>query len=415
MNSAKILLTAGLLAAGAGMVSPSAAGAMAHPAQPSAGPAVALLATLHDPLPSEQDSFGQSVAVSGNTAVVGAPGPGGAAVGAGKVYIYTKGSTGWPTQPTATLTDPASPQTANFGVSVAVSGNTVIVGAINPDVDVNANHGVVFVYTKGAAGWPTAPTVTLADPAPSNLDFFGLAVAIAGGTIVVGAPDRAGDGPDPSAAYIYTEGAAGWPTAPTVTLPVPATAQDDLFGSSTAVSGNTVVIGAPGSVGKTYLYTKGTAGWPTTPSVKFASPRAPKGTGFGTSVAVAGKTLAIGAHLHGTAGEGPVYLYTETAAGWPTSPTVKLRDPKPGPYDGFGDAVTVSGGTTVLGAFNAAPRSGVLSPGRAYVYGRTTAGWPTTPTVTLHPGAAVYFGYSVAAQGTTALISAGDVVYVYRI
>jgi hypothetical protein len=174
---------------------------------------------------------------------------------------------------------------------------------------VPANTGAVFVYTKGTGGWPATPTVTLADPAPSSLDFFGLAVAIAGGTIAVGAPVRADGGPDASAAYIYTEGTAGWPT----------------------------------------------------------------------------------------------------------SPTVKLRDPGPGPYDGFGNAVTASGGVTVLGAFNAGPRHGGLSQGRAYVYGRTTAGWPNTPTVTLHPGAAVYFGYSVAAQGTTALISTGDVVYIYRV
>jgi hypothetical protein len=242
-------------------------------------------------------------------------------------------------------------------------------------------------------------------------------VAIAGGTIVVGAP---GDH-SPSAAYIYTEGSAGWPTAPTVTLPVPGAVNDDSFGSWTAVSGSIVVISAPipnKGLGAAYIYTRGTAGWPTTPSVSLTNPRAPHGTAFGASVAVAGKTILIGAHRYGTPGEGPVYIYTEGTAGWPTSPTVKLQDPKPGPYDGFGDAVAVSGGVTVLGAFNATISHSGLAPGRAWFYGRTTAGWPNTPTVTLHPDG-VGFGNAVGLQGTTAIIGAlnggvGGVVRIYR-
>jgi hypothetical protein len=361
--------------------------------------------------------------VSGNTAVVGAPftSPG-SQTDAGTVYIYTKGSTGWHTQPTATLDDPPGLANDNFGTSVAISGNTIVVGATSLSLP-PGDAGAVYVYTKGAGGWPTTPTVTLPNPdvngGSKNTDLFGNSVAISGGTIVVGAPGEH----SPSAAYIYTEGSAGWPTTPTVTLPVPGAVSDDLFGAWTAVSGSTVVIGAPGAnkkgLGAAYIYTKGTASWPTTPSVSLTNPRAPHGTGFGTSVAVAGKTMLVGAHRYGTPGEGPVYIYTEGTSGWPTSPTAKLQDPLPGPYDGFGDAVAVSGGIIVLGAFNATTSHSGLAPGRSWIYGKTTAGWPKSPTVTLDPRG-VGFGYAVGVQGTTAIIGAlnggvGGVVRIYRV
>ena len=320
MKSAKILLAVGLLVAGAGMALPSAASAASPAALPSAGPIGGLLATLQTPAGAGE--FGHSVAVSGNTAAVGAPfTPVRSDIEAGAVYIYTKASTGWRKRPTITLDDPPAMGDDNFGTSVAISGNTIVVGATSLSLPPGDN-GAVYVYTKGAGGWPTTPTVTLPNPDVSggskNTDFFGNSVAISDGTIVVGAPGEH----SPSAAYIYTEGSAGWPTAPTVTLPVPGAVSDDLFGSSTAVSGSTVVIGAPGANnrGSAYIYTRGTAGWPATPSVSLTNPRAPHGTGFGTSVAVAGRTILIGAHRYGTPGEGPVYIYTEEPLAGPPVP-----------------------------------------------------------------------------------------------
>ena len=105
MKSAKILLAVGLLVAGAGMALPSAASAASPAALPSAGPIGGLLATLQTPAGAGE--FGHSVAVSGNTAAVGAPfTPVRSDIEAGAVYIYTKASTGWRKRPTITLDDP---------------------------------------------------------------------------------------------------------------------------------------------------------------------------------------------------------------------------------------------------------------------------------------------------------------------
>jgi hypothetical protein len=169
-------------------------------------------------------------------------------------YVYTKGAAGWSTTPTVTLQDPAATPNDQFGTSVAVSGKTVVVGAYN----FNSAAGVTYVYTKGAAGWPTTPTVTLQDPAATGRDYFGNSVAVSGTTIVVGAYGTTPGG----AAYIYAKDVTGWPTTPTVTLlaaayMAPGTPAGGAFGLAAAVSGTTAIISALGynpGLGTAYIY-----------------------------------------------------------------------------------------------------------------------------------------------------------------
>src|ERR1700722_3694744 len=102
----------------------------------------------------------------------------------------------------ATLSDPGATGYSYFGVSLAVSGKTAIVGAYGP----NSDAGAAYIYVKGASGWPTTPTVTLSDPAASGGDLFGESVAVSGTTAIVGA---AGTNSDAGGAYIYVKGASG--------------------------------------------------------------------------------------------------------------------------------------------------------------------------------------------------------------
>jgi hypothetical protein len=96
--------------------------------------------------------------VSGTTAIVCAPG---ANSFAGTAYIYVKGASGWQTTPTTKLKNPAATADNDFGSSLAVSGTTAVVGA--PEVR-SPGRGVVYIYVKGASGWPTKPTAKLKDP-----------------------------------------------------------------------------------------------------------------------------------------------------------------------------------------------------------------------------------------------------------
>ena len=233
-------------------VLPAGAGAASSPSPPGTAPE-ALLAKLHNP--TANNDFGLSVAVSGTTAVVGAEGT---ESGAGATYIYVKGASGWPTKPTAKLQDPAATAGDDFGISVAVSGTTAVVGA----AETKSGAGAAYIYVKGASGWPTTPTAKLSDGATGG--DFGYSVAVSGTTVVVSAVSAKSS---TGAAYIYVEGASGWPTTPTVKLHDPAATAGDFFGFSVAVSGKTAVVGAGAAgtksgAGAAYIYVKGASGWP---------------------------------------------------------------------------------------------------------------------------------------------------------
>jgi hypothetical protein len=410
MRSVKVLLAAGLVA-GAGMLSAAVAFAAPQPAA-TAGPAGKLLATLNDPAASKVGAFGVSVAVSGSTAVVGSFATNSARAAVGTAYIYTRSGDRWRATPAAVLRDPPGAGGDEFGISVAVSGGTVVVGANGT----NHGSGAAYVYTKGTAGWPTTPAVTLEDPAATRRvsDGFGISVAVSGSTIVVGASGaRHGSG----AAYIYTRGTAGWPATPTVRLNKPPAARGGSFGYSAAVSGGTVVVGAPGTSaepGAACVYAKGAAGWPAAPTVSLPGPAPVNGDGFGYSVAVSGRTAIIGAaNVSNDAGH--AYIYAEGTAGWPAARAITLDDPASATGDLFGSSVAVSGGRVVVGA------PGSSAAGNAYAYAVSQAGWPSTPTAVLrHPAGTATFGYVTAADGSTAIVgepnvAAGPGAVIYRV
>src|SRR6185503_1591210 len=121
-------------------------------------------------------------AISGTRVVVGAPYDDTGAGDAGSAYVYDL-SSATPTVPVATLTNPTPAATDNFGWSVAISGNTVVVGALLDDTGA-MNAGTVYVYDLSSAT-PTVPVVTLVKPDTSTGDAFGISVAISGSRVVV--------------------------------------------------------------------------------------------------------------------------------------------------------------------------------------------------------------------------------------
>jgi hypothetical protein len=222
------------------------------------------------------------VAVSGTTAVVSGDGQ-------DKVYLYVKTASGWPSKPKVVLTYPDLEIPALFGVSVAISGSTLIVGA--PPFGTGA--GAAYIYVKGKTGWPTTPTAQLADP--SLGDGFGISVAVSGTNGIVGADQTASN---IGAAYIYSKGASGWPTTPSATVIDPPESPNSHFGAAVGVSGTTAVVGAygagPSVSGTAYIFQSGTSGWSLTATL--AGPAGPYAS-FGTAVAISGTTALIGANF----------------------------------------------------------------------------------------------------------------------
>jgi FG-GAP repeat len=174
-------LTASLVVVTGGLVFMPAMAAGA--ASVSSGPVGELLATLQDPGASAHDDFGDSVSVSGQTAVVGSPGNESDFHGA--AYIYQKGSSGWSSTSSVTLSDPNHTTGDNFGDAGAICKTTLVVSGLTVGGSLG-DEGVVYIYTKGTSGWPSEPAVTLVDPDQNWGGRFGYSVACSGTTVVVG-------------------------------------------------------------------------------------------------------------------------------------------------------------------------------------------------------------------------------------
>jgi hypothetical protein len=207
------------------------------------------------------------------------------------VYVFTKTATGW----TQTAELKGSGTVDDFGISVAISGTTVVVGAASAMEAL----GEAYVFTKKANRWTQTAEL-------KGGDDFGGAVAISGTTAVVGS-----DGYVNSAglACVFTKTADAWRQV--AGLKGSDTIADDVFGDSVAISGTTVVVGAPNhanSAGLAYVFTKTAGAWRQTPELKgsdtVGSSNTFQGDYFGTSVAISGTTAVVGAP-----GAGRAYVF----------------------------------------------------------------------------------------------------------
>ena len=282
-----------------------------------------------------------------------------------------------------------------FGTSVAIDGNTCVIGAIGT----NSQTGSAYVYTSDASGnWSQVAALTASDRA-SN-DCFGYSVAIDGDTCVIGA---GGTNSLSGSAYVYTSDASGvW--SQVAALTASDRASNDLFGTSVAIDGDTCVIGAWGTnsyAGNAYVFTPDASGnWSQVDELT-ASDGA-SGDQFGRSVAIDGNTCVIGAYRTNSFA-GSAYVFTPDASGnW--SQVAELTASDGASNDLLGYSVAIDGDTCVIGAWGT--NSGA---GSAYVYTSDASGvWSQVATLTASDGASNdLFGYSVAIDGNTCVIGAG--------
>lgn len=305
------------------------------------------------------------------------------------------------------IAPPASAQSeAQLGYSVAIDGGLTVLGAPYDDIG-HWDAGVVKVF-DAASG---ALLQVIANPSPSAFDHFGTSVAIAGTWVVIGAPNGASGSNDAGSAYVY-DLSGPTPTVPVFTLDNPSPAAGDEFGRSASISGTRVVIGAgwddTGATngGSAYVYDLASA-TPASPVATLNNPGPSVGDGFGYSLAASGTRVLVGAPFVDTGAEnaGNAYVY-DLASPSPTVPAVTLNNPSPATFDYFGWAVAISGSRLVVGApYNDVGTSDI---GSAYVYDLTRAS-PTVPVFTLNnptPAPYVNFGRSVAISGVRVAVSA---------
>ncbi len=231
-------------------------------------------------------------------------------------------------------------------------------------------------------------------------DWFGASVAVSSSTIVVGAPTAPLLPSGVGRAYVFAKTATGWHQS--AELEGPDALGPDWFGDSVAVSGSTIVVGAFGhasEAGRAYLFTQDSNGWHQ--AAELSGSGTVPGDGFGVSVAVAGKIVAVGAGLAASEA-GRVYVFTKKATGWHQSGQLAGYTAD---KDDFGDSVAVSGDTVVVGTLAQAP-----SAGRAYLFTGTVTGWHQTAELASASSTASgnEFGYSVAVSGSTVVVGAKD-------
>jgi FG-GAP repeat len=307
-----------------------------------------------------------------------------------------------------------------FGASIAVSGATALVGATTANGGPGNGTGAAYVFVKGPTGrWTQQAKLRAADGAPR--DNFGFSVALDGDTAVIGAPNRGSFPGDPfgevGAAYVYQRSGTKWSQQAELTAQCSTCGRTgDFFGFSVAVSGGTALAGAVGvntNAGAVFEYVRSGATWSQT--AKLAGSNSRPGDGFGWDVALSGRTALIGAPQNSPVFPGAAYVFTKTATGF--SQRAELAPPDSQNGDLFGKSVALSGRTALIGApgccaFN--PKEGLFR-GAAYTFVHSGGRWVNRAKLTARDGKPLVldtnqqgdtFGESVALTGGTAVIGA---------
>ncbi|MGC1377895.1 MAG: FG-GAP repeat protein [Anaerolineales bacterium] len=395
-----------------------------------------------------EDNFGAAIAISGDTLVVGAPYEASSATGvngdqgdntasnSGAVYVFTRNGSVWSQQ--AYIKASNAEAYDDFGSSVAISGDTLVVGAYGESsnatgVDGNQTDnsadlsGAVYVFTRSSGIWSQQSYIKSSNTGAN--DYFGGSVAISGDTLVVGAVGEASNATgvngsqddnsvyDSGAAYVFTRSGTTW--SQQAYLKASNTGESDWFGGLVTISGDTLAVGAAGEgsnatgvngdqnnnlasdSGAAYVFTRSGSNWSQQAYIKASNTS--KNDQFG-SVAISGDTLVVGApgedsSATGINGDqtdnwatdsGAAYVFTRSGSDW--SQQAYLKESNTAQGDGFGGAVAISGEKLVVGAGDET----------AYVFARNGNDWGQQIYLQAsNADAQDSFGYSVSIAGDT--------------
>ena len=357
------------------------------------------------------NEFGYSVSISGDQLVVGAWGNDYNGFVSGSVYVYEKDANGsWGSEQQLTPSDAAH---GDFFGRVSISGDQLVVGAWGDD-DNGTNSGSVYVYEKDANGtWGNEQKLTASDA--GHGDHFGKSVSISGNQLVVGANLDDDNNNNSGSVYVYEKDANGsWGSEQK--LMASDGAIYDHFGKSVSISGDELVVGAPldddngFASGSVYVYEKDANGiWGSEQQLTASDGVA--GDHFGYSVSISGDQLVVGAwggDDDNGESSGSVYVYEKDVDGtWGNEQKLTPSDGTGG--DEFGYSVSISGDQLVVGARNDDDNG--ESSGSVYAYEKDANGtWVNEQKFTAFDAAADdWFGYSVSISGDQLVVGAnGD-------
>ncbi len=368
------------------------------------------------------DNFGYSVAVDGDTALIGArvSGDGGPAVRIGLAYVFTRTAGVWTEQAKLTASNVVSDFFFGVSASVAVEGDTALIGTCGRDTC------SAYVFIRSAGVWKQQANLTASDG--SRDDDFGLSVAIDGDIALIGAHYDDDNGDDSGSVYVFTRSAGIW------TEQAKLTASDaapfDNFGEGVALDGETALIGATGDddkgsrSGSVYVFTHSAGVWKE--QAKLTASDGSRDDVFGLSVALDGDTALLGVQFDDDNGisSGSAYVFTRRAGVWAQQAKITQNDAVR--LAGFGKSVALDGDTALIGASDGSILTG--NNDSAYIFTRNAGAW--TQQAKLNASDSIgdkLFGGSVALDGDTALVGSrygydvdndivsGGAVYVFSV
>jgi FG-GAP repeat protein len=346
---------------------------------------------------ASNDEFGISVALHGDTAMVGSRQ---ATIDGvedqGAVYVFKQSGGVWTQTQKLTADDGAAFDT--FGNSVAFSGTTAFIGAFAATVGDNMFQGAAYVFTLSNGTWSQTQKLTSDDG--QGFDYFGYSVAFNGTTAFVGADAATvGDNGAQGAVYVFNESGGVWTQAQKLLASDGGTG--DIFGYSIAVDGATAVIGAYANnfyQGAAYVFGESGGSW--SEVKKLTADDGTANNMFGYSAAISGTNILVGAWgvtVNGNDTQGAAYVFAESNGTW--SQVQKLVADDGAPFDDFGHAVALDGTHALVGADGVAQ-----SQGAVYAFDESGGTWSQSQEFFASDGAPFEeFGSAVTLDGTRAL------------
>ncbi|ANB16474.1 FG-GAP repeat protein [Dokdonella koreensis] len=344
---------------------------------------------------SELQRFGESVALAGDTAMVGTNDT---VTGRSAVYVFRRSAGSWTEVQKLQASDGAAGDQARFGASIALDGTTALIGADNATVGGSAGQGAVYVFTASGGHWTQVAKLTAADGAAG--DAFGNAVALSGGAALIGAHKAQTNGHARGAAYLFTGAGGSW--SQTQKIRGVDTRNGDAFGWRVAFAEDSIIVSAqlafmdfPGAL---YFFKPSDTGW-----VQKQKVIGELYSNLGQSLAANGNRLVAGAPTLGT--EGVIYVYTQIDGVWRRSHTI--ASPEGEEFASFGYSVGITD-TAIVASATAANVNGQSWAGAGYVFTEANQAWRYDQKLIASDATSNdSLGTTAAIDGTTVLLASG--------
>lgn len=367
--------------------------------------------------PTTNGYFGQSLSISGTTTIIGAnwadvvAADGSTNEHQGAAYAFVGNGSAWAQQVRLVASDGAAHD--GFGMSVSASGEVAVAGAPSATVGANGVHqGAAYVFARSSSSWSEQAKLVASDGAEG--DWLGFSVSVSGMTVLAGAfyadvgTSDGGVSLNQGAAYVFFWTGSAW-TQQAKLVASDGTA-GDYFGHSVSVSGDTAVVGAHLKTvaanteqGVAYVFTRTGTDW--TQQAKLVASDGAAHDAFGSTVAISGATVVVGAPYK-SFGRGAAYVFAQDSAGW--TEQAKLVASDAAPYDFFSVGLSALGDTVLVGAPDKTVQTNTLQ-GAAYFFAKTGTAWAEQAEFTAGDGnSGDAFGYATSQDVGIAIVGANQ-------